>query len=607
MNLMTKRITTALTATACACSVFAASLQDVDFSKIQTWIGDKDASLKAAAVITWNDGNGLDNLVVGFRFNEGETLTAEQIVTRLIESDVRFYASADKAGSLCFDNGGEGELLNSEYYRYDHRGLPDDTRKWKFRNFNGLVDKAVFGISFTDGEPADPDYLFYLPAADEAGLWLLDGQKGALSDNALTLPVYFNVCGGTLYSSYNSNSVLVAGITTKITRDGKTTGCTRRVRGLAWPDVEKAVRGRSIVNLNFGTAALSKTGTVESERLGDVLIQTQFAYIPKGKKVSEKCKQSAGTTFIVDAPEVPVTGISMDSVTLPMGRMTPCRVKIIPENATYLGPLSVPSSIKKGNTTYGSAKANGHAVEITTRTTAADSLSLVVSAKDYPDIKCDFNFSIRLLNPVTNITVPVDDDGYIHLPAYMKSEYMINARPSHAVIEPTNADVPTLKLVITEGPGAKAGETPLVTNYLQKGDNSNDLSSRAFADVAALDKYSADVAADPSRILTCTAHYEATDGSGVRSNDFKVIVDPRDRTPLADQYQDGTFWLNEDWFGHANGSVNYITPEREVKYRVYESQNPDQAFGCTAQYGMIYGDRLYVMSKQNHDTGDRDR
>ncbi len=101
----------------------------------------------------------------------------------------------------------------------------------------------------------------------------------------------------------------------------------------------------------------------------------------------------------------------------------------------------------------------------------------------------------------------------------------------------------------------------------------------------------------------CDVTFKAQDGSGVEST-YHIIVAEPDRTPLADNYQDGTFWLNEESFGHTNGSVNYITKDKDIKYRVYESQNPYQSFGATSQYGIIYGGKLIVMSKQHDDGGD---
>ncbi|WP_449399732.1 T9SS type A sorting domain-containing protein [Chryseobacterium wanjuense] len=62
--------------------------------------------------------------------------------------------------------------------------------------------------------------------------------------------------------------------------------------------------------------------------------------------------------------------------------------------------------------------------------------------------------------------------------------------------------------------------------------------------------------------------------------------------------------VNEDWFGHTNGSVNFINNNGNVNYRVYSTVNNNQAFGATTQYGTIYGDKFYFISKQAADGGD---
>ena len=97
--------------------------------------------------------------------------------------------------------------------------------------------------------------------------------------------------------------------------------------------------------------------------------------------------------------------------------------------------------------------------------------------------------------------------------------------------------------------------------------------------------------------------FKAQDGSDVAVTYHFTITEP-DRSEAKDSWQDGTFWLNEDWFGHTNGSINYIDKDGNVRYRAYESQNPYESFGCTSQYAMIFGGKLYVMSKQATDGGD---
>ena len=98
--------------------------------------------------------------------------------------------------------------------------------------------------------------------------------------------------------------------------------------------------------------------------------------------------------------------------------------------------------------------------------------------------------------------------------------------------------------------------------------------------------------------LTATAQ----DNSGV-SVTVRLIVKDLDRTPY-DGYQDGTFILNEAWYGHENGDMNFLTKDQELMYRVYERENKGEAFGATSCYGIVYGGNLYVTSKQEEDAGD---
>jgi hypothetical protein len=75
-------------------------------------------------------------------------------------------------------------------------------------------------------------------------------------------------------------------------------------------------------------------------------------------------------------------------------------------------------------------------------------------------------------------------------------------------------------------------------------------------------------------------------------------------TKAQSNYTDGYFMVNEEWFGHTNGSLNFISNSGPVAYRAYSTVNNNQAFGATTQYGTIYGDKFYFISKQAADGGD---
>ncbi|MDR0763894.1 MAG: Ig-like domain-containing protein [Bacteroidales bacterium] len=68
-------------------------------------------------------------------------------------------------------------------------------------------------------------------------------------------------------------------------------------------------------------------------------------------------------------------------------------------------------------------------------------------------------------------------------------------------------------------------------------------------------------------------------------------------------YTSGVFFVNEDWFGHSNGSLNFLTSGGQWVYNVYRKENPGKELGATSQYGTIYGDKFYIVSKQEKDPG----
>ena len=68
-------------------------------------------------------------------------------------------------------------------------------------------------------------------------------------------------------------------------------------------------------------------------------------------------------------------------------------------------------------------------------------------------------------------------------------------------------------------------------------------------------------------------------------------------------YTQGVFFVNEDWYGHQNSTVNFLTADGEWIYRVVQKENPGVELGCTNQYGAIYGDRFYLIAKQDKDPG----
>lgn len=72
-------------------------------------------------------------------------------------------------------------------------------------------------------------------------------------------------------------------------------------------------------------------------------------------------------------------------------------------------------------------------------------------------------------------------------------------------------------------------------------------------------------------------------------------------------YSQGVIFINEDWYGHQNSTINYLLPDDPDgdywHYRVIQSENPGTELGCTNQYGAIWNGRLYLIAKQEKDPG----
>lgn len=63
---------------------------------------------------------------------------------------------------------------------------------------------------------------------------------------------------------------------------------------------------------------------------------------------------------------------------------------------------------------------------------------------------------------------------------------------------------------------------------------------------------------------------------------------------------DGFYMVNEGWFGHDGGSVNFFGKDGHIAYRAYSTANAGEEFGKTTAGGVMYGDNLYFTSKQGN-------
>lgn len=99
-----------------------------------------------------------------------------------------------------------------------------------------------------------------------------------------------------------------------------------------------------------------------------------------------------------------------------------------------------------------------------------------------------------------------------------------------------------------------------------------------------------------------TLTISSTDGS--ISSTYTVRVKDVDPGNRPENFTDGMVWLNEEWFGHTSGSLNYIDANGDLYTRAYGNQNGNMAFGATSQYGTVYAGKYIIISKQPWDGGD---
>ncbi len=83
--------------------------------------------------------------------------------------------------------------------------------------------------------------------------------------------------------------------------------------------------------------------------------------------------------------------------------------------------------------------------------------------------------------------------------------------------------------------------------------------------------------------------------------DWKPLEAATSSAKLPENFEDGFFIVNEGWFGHDNGSINWVAGDGTAYYNVdMKANNGEVVLGMTSQYATVYGGNMYVMSKQGH-------
>ncbi|MDE6134072.1 MAG: DUF5074 domain-containing protein, partial [Muribaculaceae bacterium] len=393
------------------------------------------------------------------------------------------------------------------------------------------------------GSVAEPEYFLYLPTVGVETAVIPEDMTCALSDNANFIPVF---------------------VQRAATFDAINYSWYRRT-----DDAPTHSTNSSDIVSSIGTGA-SNFGQLiyKGNKAGELYIHVR---VRTGKGSSYSYSNICHFTLL--PPEIPIESIEFAnaSVDAPLNSKIDNPITIYPDNATYTALTYATSDNKV-------ATANATAIK-TTKTAGA--ATITVSSTWNPETKASFDIVSELRHPVTDFVIK-DVEGDV---------IVLNPKQMIGVIAdpvPANADIPDFNLTL-EGNGASKDELIASMYKVNYWDENN--TRIQFYELSG------------HRAGECTLTLTSTDGSDVTKT-YTLKVVEQDRTPLEDGYTDGTFVINEEWFGHTNGGMNYITPDGEMMYQVYERENPGMSFGCTSQYATIWADKLIAISKQAVDAGD---
>lgn len=388
-----------------------------------------------------------------------------------------------------------------------------------------------------------PEYLLYLPWPGMAAAVIPDEMTFSLSDKIDKIPVFVQreaIFDTINYSWYRRNDE-------NLTHSNNSN------------DIVKSISSSSAT-----LGQLSYAGN----KAGDVYIHVR---VRTGKGASYSYSNICH--FKLLPPEIPVESIAFahESIDAPLNSIIKNEITLLPGNATYTG-LTYKSSDTKIVT------ASATAFKTTKNPGGA---TITVASTWNPEVSASFEVVSALRHPVSDIAIKgVEGDVIVLNPKQMIGVI--------ADVAPADADIPDFNVTLS-GNGSDKSDYIATMYKVNYWDENN--TRTQFYELSG------------HRAGECTLTLASTDGSNVTKT-YTVKVEEQDRTPIENGYTDGTLLLNEEWFGHTNGGMNYLTPEGEMMYQVYERENQGMSFGCTSQYAAIWGGKLIVISKQASDKGD---
>lgn len=534
----------------------------IDTSKVRFFAGE--GSNVSYLAVRWNDGAGADNLIWGYRWNEADSPTGETMLNAIAKADPRLYIMVAKTtfgttvGGFGFDLDGSGKVAVKN-------------SNGQFEPKDGVISlKSTYFDGYSPVDPSDHwksgwgsgKWKYY--AADDINS---DGEYYGTSGSSRTLVNgSFDVWSFESFEEYNVEADYNFYVPT--TEEGiylpEEITLPISDNGTSLPVIISS-NGKSIGNMTWtiqdenGNADNSIITSISSEN-SKVNADVTLTNAKGTAAVSVRCQLGDGSTELqsntckvsIGGPQKPITGISFENAEIEIGlnKTATNTITLSPSNATYTR-----IRYESSNKDIATVKDNG---EVTSYTTEGETTITAVSLAD-ENVKGSYTVKVKCQKPVESITF----EGGNTVELNIKDIFSINP-----TIAPEDADYKEVAYEI---------EDTEIANFY----NNNIIALKAG-----------------ETTLTVTA----LDKQGAKA-EIKIVVKETDRDPY-NEYKEGIFILNEGWFGHENGSMNFVTVGGEMIYRVYERENPEQALGATTCYGTVYGDKIFVMSKQAADMGD---
>lgn len=540
--------------------------QQLDAAKVKYFVGEGDNT--SYLMIDWCDGKGAQNLVWGYRWDDEDAATGEMMLRDIAKADPRFYMLVygetqygAAIGGLGFDLNGnqqvglqkaggeqfpvdEDGLVHTSQYDFDDYMPIDSTDHWA----SGWYSNGYWSYWTAENLSTEPGY----SGVGATGRKLVDGSLdywyfSSLTGEPAPLADYY------FYVPEPVTGVALPDEITLPISDNCVLPVILGATGLeaktfAWTiQNAEGKRDNTIISTIRSTAeSFNGAVTFKGNKTGEV-------YVYVKPRIGGESYQSNTCKVTVTAPEKPITVLSFTHEEMELG------LRQKGENPLIMTPLDATYTAVTYTSSNRDVASIGSSTGAIQTTSNEGTTTITATSTQNPEVTASFTLTVKCQKPVERIEF-VDGD-VITLP--LRDIYCPNVR-----IIPEDADDTGVTYEI---------EDPSVASF-----------------------YQANIVAHKVGETKMTV--TARDGHGASTTVTVKVVEP-DRTPF-DGYMDGTFILNEAWFGHENGDMNFLTENDSLMYRVYERENPNEAFGATSCFGTIYGGKMYVTSKQPADGGD---